>query len=196
MQFFIQLFGSGMNFFGGPGESHHKTFVKIPGQQTQRRVGEFAVQVADRVYEDLLYTTVQTFNEEESDIYESPCAQNNITGHDDEDADFDMSGEYSLCFNSEDDYSVRWLSKDQEKKSLQYKLNKDMIQVITHQFIGLDVGFPCTLKGNTTLTSHTSDGDCTFRAHPCFRGKPWHDWAYVSFIEQNKCGDDQENLYP
>ena len=58
---------------------------------------------------------MQTFTEEESDIYESPCAQNNITGHDDEDADFDMSGEYSLCFNSEDDYSVCWLSKDQEK---------------------------------------------------------------------------------
>ena len=80
MQFYIQLFGSGMNFFVGPGESHHKTFVKVPGQQTQRRVGEFAVQVADRVYEDLVYTTVQTFNKEASDIYESPCAQNNITG--------------------------------------------------------------------------------------------------------------------
>jgi hypothetical protein len=71
-----------------------------------------------------------------------------------------------------------------------------MIQVITHKLIGFDVGFPCTLTGNTTLTSHTSDGDCTFRAHPCFRGKPWYDWAYVSFIEENKCGDDQENLYP
>ena len=47
-----------------------------------------------------------------------------------------------------------------------------------------------------TLISHTSDGDCTFRAHPCYRGKPWYDWAYASFIEQNKCGDDQENLYP
>ncbi len=104
-----------------------------------------------------------------------------------------MSGEYSLCFNSEDDYSVFWLSKDQEKHSSQYKLNMEMIQVITHELIGLDFGFPCTLKGNTTLTSHTSDGDCTFRAHPCYRGKPWYDWAYVSFIEQNKCGDDQEN---
>jgi hypothetical protein len=116
MQFYIQLFGSGMNFFGGPGESHHKTFVKIPGQQTQRRVGEFAVQVADRVYEDLLYTRVQTLTEEASDIYESPCAQNNM--HDDE-ADFDMSGKYSLCFNSEDDYSVCWLHNDQEKQSSQ-----------------------------------------------------------------------------
>jgi hypothetical protein len=26
MQYYIKLFGSGMNFYGGPGESHHKTF--------------------------------------------------------------------------------------------------------------------------------------------------------------------------
>ena len=60
MKYYIQLFGSGMNFFGGPGDSHHKSFVKGPGQQTQRCVGEFAVQVANRVYEDLIYSTAQT----------------------------------------------------------------------------------------------------------------------------------------
>ena len=47
MQYYIQLFGSGMSLFGGPRESHHKSFVKVPGQQTQRQVGEFAVQFAD-----------------------------------------------------------------------------------------------------------------------------------------------------
>jgi hypothetical protein len=71
-----------------------------------------------------------------------------------------------------------------------------MIRVITHELIGLDVGFSCTMTGNTTLTSHTSDGDCSFQAHPWYHRKPWYDWAYVSFIEQIKCGDDQENLYP
>ena len=35
--------------------------------------------------------------------------------HDDE-ADFAMSGKYSLCFKSEDDYSVRWFYYDQEKQ--------------------------------------------------------------------------------
>ena len=65
----------------------------------------------------------------------------------------------------------------------QYELNKDMIRVITHELIGHDVSFPCTVPGNTTLTSHNYDGVC---AHPCYHGQPWYDWAYVSFIEYNK----------
>ena len=65
----------------------------------------------------------------------------------------------------------------------QYELNKDMIRVITHELIGHDVSFPCTVPGNTTLTSHNYDGVCTFCAHPCYHGQPWYDWAYVSFIE-------------
>ena len=71
--------------------------------------------------------------------------------HDDE-ADFAMSGKYWLCFNSEDDYSVHWLYNDQEKQTSQYKFTKDMIGVITHKLIGHDIGFPCTMTGNTTLT--------------------------------------------
>jgi hypothetical protein len=46
MQSYIQRFGSGMNFYGGPGEAAHKTFVKSAGQKTQWRVGKFAQQTA------------------------------------------------------------------------------------------------------------------------------------------------------
>ncbi len=42
MQEYMKLFGSGINFNGGPGESAHKQFIKIPGQRTQRKVSEFA----------------------------------------------------------------------------------------------------------------------------------------------------------
>jgi hypothetical protein len=31
MQEYMKLFGSGINFYGGPGESAHKQFIKIPG---------------------------------------------------------------------------------------------------------------------------------------------------------------------
>ena len=41
MQSNIKLFGSGINFYGGPGEAAHKTFVKSAGQKTQRRVSKF-----------------------------------------------------------------------------------------------------------------------------------------------------------
>jgi len=30
MQEYMKLFGSGINFYGGPGESAHKQFIKIP----------------------------------------------------------------------------------------------------------------------------------------------------------------------
>jgi hypothetical protein len=36
MQFYIQLFGSGMNFYGGPDEAAHKTFVKSAGQKLSK----------------------------------------------------------------------------------------------------------------------------------------------------------------
>ncbi len=46
MQEYIRLFENGIIFYGGPGESAHKQFIKIPGQRTQRRVSEFAQQTA------------------------------------------------------------------------------------------------------------------------------------------------------
>jgi hypothetical protein len=50
MQEYMMLFGSGINFYGGPGESAHKQFIKIPWQRTQQRVSEFAHQIALQYY--------------------------------------------------------------------------------------------------------------------------------------------------
>ncbi len=35
MQEYMTLFGTGISFYGGPGESAHKEFIKIPGQRTK-----------------------------------------------------------------------------------------------------------------------------------------------------------------
>jgi hypothetical protein len=56
MQSYIKLFGSGMNFYGGPGEAVHKIFVKSAGQKTQRRVSKFAQQTAHQYYDMMLST--------------------------------------------------------------------------------------------------------------------------------------------
>ncbi len=48
------LFGSGINFYGGTGESAHKQYIKIPGQRTQRRVSEFAQQTRLQFYNMLV----------------------------------------------------------------------------------------------------------------------------------------------
>jgi hypothetical protein len=50
MQEYMKLFGSGINFYGGPGESAHKQIIKILGQRTQCRVSEFAQQTAFQYY--------------------------------------------------------------------------------------------------------------------------------------------------
>jgi hypothetical protein len=56
LQFYMKRYGSAINFYGGTGESAHKLFVKAPGQKTQRRVTEFARQVAEQ-YFSILVTT-------------------------------------------------------------------------------------------------------------------------------------------
>jgi hypothetical protein len=50
MQEYMTLFQSGINFYGGPGESAHKQFIKIPGQRIHQRVSEFAQQTALQYY--------------------------------------------------------------------------------------------------------------------------------------------------
>jgi hypothetical protein len=54
MQEYTLLFGSGINFYAGPGESAHKQFIKILGQRTQHRVSEFAQQTALQYYNILV----------------------------------------------------------------------------------------------------------------------------------------------
>jgi hypothetical protein len=54
MKEYTKLFGSGINFYGEPGESAHKQLIKIPGQRTQCRVSEFAQQTALQYYNMLV----------------------------------------------------------------------------------------------------------------------------------------------
>jgi hypothetical protein len=53
-EYSMNLFGSGINFYGGPGESAHTQFIKIPGQRTQQRVSESAQQTALQYYNMLV----------------------------------------------------------------------------------------------------------------------------------------------
>ncbi len=50
----MMQFGSGINFYGGPGELACKQFIKIPGPRTQQRVSEFAQQTALQYYNMLV----------------------------------------------------------------------------------------------------------------------------------------------
>ena len=51
MRDYICEFVIAINFYGGPGEVSHKTFVKAPGLKTQQhRVKEFTTQTAGQYY--------------------------------------------------------------------------------------------------------------------------------------------------
>jgi len=195
MKYYIQLFGSGMNFFGGPGESHHKSFVKGPGQQTQRRFGEFAVQVANRVYEDLIYSTAQTICDDSFQIDDEKVIH---AGKKTDNVDcISTSGCYELRINGVDNYSVVW-NKDNKKKNMQpsYQIDSFLVRMIIQQLTTIDIIYPCTLFGYTEISLTMDEGTCIFRAHPSYRGKPWYDWAYIEFVEEDILGEDEQRLYP
>ncbi len=72
MQSYIKLFGSGMNFYGGPGEAVHKIFAKSAGQKTQRWVSEFAEQTAHQYYNMKLSThAVQHVREDDNRLIQA-----------------------------------------------------------------------------------------------------------------------------
>jgi hypothetical protein len=54
IQEYMRLFGSGINFYGGAGESALNQFIKVPGQRPQQRVSEFAQQTALQYYNMLV----------------------------------------------------------------------------------------------------------------------------------------------
>ena len=196
MQYYIKLFGSGMNFYGGPGESHHKTFVKAPGKQTQRRVGEFAVQVAQRVYEDNLYSTALVSNADDTfSINEGTDVDGNKNDGGKEDA-IVLSGGYDFNICSSEDYTITWNKEIMKKKKKETDIDPFMVRMIVHELTSNNINVPITLKGATQLSVTTDDGRSTFRAHPSFHGKQWYDWAYVSFLEEDELGEDEQRLYP
>ncbi|EJK66402.1 hypothetical protein THAOC_12684, partial [Thalassiosira oceanica] len=91
----IRSWGTGLNFFGGPGEASHKTTVKKTGLNTQKRFGSFASQSSKRYFENLLIDYATTVN----DLHE--CAQFDDVGVDDGDLpDVSVEGVVRISFGA------------------------------------------------------------------------------------------------
>lgn len=170
---YICLFGSGINFFGGPGESSHKQFVKSPGLKTQRRVKEFASQVAKQHYHVMV----------------SQHVHNSCVGASENDSKntgerIVMEGKYTI------DVTAGGIVNSVSSK----KLRTELVRIIERDRRDIMHG-----NGNTTkLTGYTrarfydaSGVQSIYYAHPSYRGSPWYDWVYVHFWE-----DGEENYYP
>jgi hypothetical protein len=206
MQEYMNIFGSGINFYGGPGESEHKQFIKIPGQRTQRRVSEFAKQTALQYYNILVSSHAACNCQIRSNLYK----QSGNTG-----TDFvctETKGEVVIKMSGKYDFSVtceviemmeaeskvicNWSYNYQIVNgcSDKYNLNKDYVKVL-HKRLCLYIGTIVTGFTKATITS--TSGECTqFYAHPCFQGHQCYDWALLHFQEVNNQGEEIENHYP
>jgi hypothetical protein len=142
MQEYMMLFGSGINFYGGPGESAHKQFTKISGQRTQQRVSEFAQQTALQYYNMLVFSHA---------VYDCQIRSNFYKQSGNTDTDFDctettgevvieMSGKYDFTvacgviemMEAESKVIVNWSYSYQILKGNSDKdnLNKDYVKVL------------------------------------------------------------------
>ena len=207
MQYYMLLYGSGMNFYGGPGESAHKQFTKIPGQRTQRRVAEFAAQTANQYY-DMLVSNLAN-GECLSEI--NNCKQrggddNNLEDICQSTVDISLKGRYDFIVTEEllvmmetkHRVSVNWSNwsfddKTAKQSKANRKLHVDLVKML-HKKFQSSIGTVVT--GFTKAVIRCDGVETPFYAHPCYRGQEWYDWALVHFQEKNNIGDFIELHYP
>ena len=197
MQYYMMLFGSGINFFGGPGESHHKWFVKYPGGNTQRRVSEFAKQVANRMYETMIIGAGKDAMRKEDEkefVAVDRRTDNEIT-------EYQLHGRYFIEITSVKKgrcaSRVEWVYSNKTKTAApeKYSLRADLLEIIYDQIRKRKIPLPVTLQGFTELKYITTSGDTEFiyRASPFYKGSSWYDWGYVHYRE--KIGRRWENKH-
>ncbi len=147
MQSYIQSFGSGINYYGGPGEAAHKTFVKSAGQKTQRRVGKFAQQTAHQYYNYMLSTqAIQHLAYASSFIIQS--GTEDLARQPDEDrveednVHIKLSDKYELevtpemidKMETDKTIDIVWLTgKAKKTNSSKYKLNKEFVKCLVRR---------------------------------------------------------------
>ena len=174
MQYFMVLFGCAINFFGGPGESSHKEFVKAPGMKTQRRISEFAVQTARQYHHVMVTKHVLTCLTMRNPDVNADAKFNSVL----------MEGKYEIDV-SDCSWEDSWIHLHDDLVSF-YATNAQAI--CGRNGLGTTI-----ITGNTRARCYDDNGhQSIFYAHPCYRGSPWYDWAYVHFVDDN----EDEAYYP
>jgi hypothetical protein len=204
IQTYMTLYGSGINFFGGPGESAHKQFIKIPGQRTQRRVLEFAEQTANQYY-NMLVSNLATTEclTEINNCKQRGGTDNNLEGICQSSVDISLKGRYDFVVTKEllemmetqHRVNVNWSFDDKNSKQSKesHNLQMDFVKML-HKKLQTSIGTVVT--GFTKAVIRCDGVETPFYAHPCYRGLKWYDWALVHFEENNNVGDFIEHHYP
>jgi hypothetical protein len=147
MQPYINFFGSGLNFYGGPGEAAHKIFVKLAGQKTQRRVSKFAQRTARQYYNMMLSThAVQHVREGANRLIQA--GTEHVATQQDTDTDGEdivaihLSGQYEFevthedleKINMDDTIDIVWLMGNYKKNNNRmFKLKRELLHCLSRK---------------------------------------------------------------
>ena len=164
----------------GPNESHHKTEVKAPSLNTQRRTDSFIQQTAGRCTElRLLRRACRNFGVSDAQIEaDKPTFQESNSRK--------TGARYSVGI-SNNSPSMRWDSRSHIHRASIHPavLSLVCLVVLPHLPEHGDRGHsvPCFTE-HERLNDTEGAPHCIFRAHPCYRSQEdhpkdvWHDWAY------------------
>jgi hypothetical protein len=189
MQSYICLFGSGINFFGGPGESYHKKFVKDTGNNTQGRVDSFSHQVADRIYEKMLYELAKkTMDKRDDSEYEL------LERTSDDDAfTYTLSGLYQLTVKNISlsgtclDYTTKRNSIGKNgQRSID--VNRRFLDAVTNFAVssGWSGPLPLSVSAFTSCKILLGGRLDTYRATENYGDDgQWYDWCLFDDIDEN-----------
>jgi len=178
-------------------EMHHKT-SKTAALQTQRIPNNFDYQTAIRLHEYFLielsklelqdeklweYFDFDMDAEAEEDNLEAMSTESSAEG-DNSVVPTALSGvrvEYSFANEGYTRSTYRVFSKMHNKH--RFKFDKDLDDFLLNDCLRSMPGNNCD-KYLNIFTEHTRHGKM-FRGSPYFRGKPWRDWAWVEFEEED-----------
>ena len=163
----------GNDFFGGPGESSYKQFVKRPGLKTQQRVSEFAIQTAKQYHHVMItrhaLTCIKWKGKEDITLSGVNTRSQGIT----------MEGKYIID-----------MSNSSWEENTTMSLHNDLVKIYLQK--GKEISRD-NKSETQTITGYTrarcidqeDSIQAIFYAHPSYRGSPWYDWAYVHFVEND-----------
>jgi hypothetical protein len=194
-------FGSAMNFYSGPGEASHKSFVKkAPGQKTQRRIGEFATQTVGQYYNIMAVEKACKYVDTRL-THDKVRAKRMSTVHGNS-SQFTMAGKYTVDLYPNNSMQLRSKKGGElERHGLDAPLVDALRSIANQQNDGdysdsSDNNNSERFDGYTHASVTVGDGECVnFNAHPFFHGAPWYNWAYIHYVIEGEDGP-REEYYP
>ena len=177
---YILKFGSPANFNTSRCESHHIHLSKKPAKTAQKRDDCFEQQVGHRIVDSIVLSRAT-----QSMIYSSsktpPFIKAQISGT-----------RFSIIrLGVDDNFSAVSCSNCSDSLPFDQVILNNFGNSL-HEYFSTNDGIPC-------FTEHYRMDEVNqeyvlFRAHPCFRGKPWNDWAHFQW-DKDAEDDSSDNSY-